>query len=96
MEDNDILSIDFNILWAVSCSDVISPSGTGIEHACCFCCLGDMLLQLLESVTEARKLEVESGYQWKQTKHLLKYIKNQEREIARTERSAEVRGGRGQ
>ena len=60
---------------------------TGIEYACCYCCLGDMLLQLPEMVTEARKLEVESGYQWKQTKHLLKYIKNQEREIARTERS---------
>lgn len=44
------------------------------------------MLHLLESVTEARKLEVESGYQWKQTKHLLKYIKNQEREITRTER----------
>ena len=53
----------------------------------CVCvCAGEVLQELLAAVTEARKLEVENGYQWKQTKHLLKYIKNQEREIARTER----------
>ena len=49
----------------------------------------------MEAVTEARKLEVESGYQWKQTKHYLKYIKNQEREITRTERLGQKRGGEG-
>ena len=37
-------------------------------------------------LAEARKLEVEGTHQWKQTKHLLKYIKNQEQDIARTER----------
>ena len=47
---------------------------------------GTAVQRLLEAVTEARKLEVEHGHQWKQTKHLLKYIKNQEREIVKTER----------
>lgn len=47
---------------------------------------GSVLQRLLEAVTEARKLEVENGHQWKQTKYLLKYIKNQEREIVKTER----------
>ena len=50
------------------------------------CPVGHALQRLLEAVTEARKLEVENGHQWKQTKHLLKYIKNQEKEIARTEK----------
>ncbi len=49
-------------------------------------CAGSALQRLLEAVTEARKLDVENGHQWKQTKHLLKYIKNQERELAKTER----------
>ncbi len=40
----------------------------------------------MEVTTEARKVEAESAYQWKQTKHLLKYIRNQERDVARTER----------
>ena len=48
---------------------------------------GGALQRLLEAVTEARKLEVENGHQWKQTKNLLKYIKNQERESVKTERS---------
>lgn len=47
---------------------------------------GSALQRLLEAVTEAKKLEVENAHQWKQTKHLLKYIKNQEREIAKSER----------
>lgn len=56
----------------------------GVNITCVY--VGSALGQLLESVTEARKLEVENGHQWKQTKHLLKYIKNQEREITKTER----------
>ena len=47
---------------------------------------GGALQRLLGAVTEARKLEVENGHQWKQTKNLLKYIKNQERESVKTER----------
>ena len=44
------------------------------------------LRQLMEAVTEAKKLEAENAHQWKQTKHLLKYIKNQEKEVGRNER----------
>ena len=44
------------------------------------------LRQLMEAVTEAKKLEAENAHQWKQTKHLLKYIKNQEKEMGRNER----------
>lgn len=40
----------------------------------------------IDLVTEARKLEAENAHQWKQTKHLLKYIKNQEKDISRTEK----------
>jgi len=40
----------------------------------------------VEAVTEAKKLEAENAHQWKQTKHLLKYIKNQEKDIGRNER----------
>ena len=54
-------------------------------------CVGSAMQRLLEAVTEARKLDVENCHQWKQTKHLLKYIKNQEREIGRTERSERER-----
>lgn len=39
----------------------------------------------MEAVMEARKLEAEGSHQWKQTKHLLKYVKNQEKDISRTE-----------
>ena len=42
--------------------------------------------QLLEVVTESRRLETETAHQWKQTKYLLKFIKNQEREMSKTER----------
>ena len=48
--------------------------------------LGCGLQRFVEVVSEAKKLEVESAHQWKQTKHLLKYIKNQEKEIVKTER----------
>ena len=44
------------------------------------------LQQLLESVTEAKKFETENAHKWKQIKHLLKYVKNQEKEITKTER----------
>lgn len=44
------------------------------------------LQQLMETCVAAKKLESENAYQWKQTKHLLKYIKSQEKEISRTER----------
>lgn len=50
------------------------------------CAVSPALRQLLEMTTEARKLEAENAHQWKQTKHLLKYIKNQERDIGKTER----------
>lgn len=40
----------------------------------------------MEMTTEVRKLESECAHQWKQTKHLLRYIKNQEKEISRTEK----------
>lgn len=40
----------------------------------------------VEAVTDARKLEAENSHQWKQVKQLLKYVKNQERETARTEK----------
>lgn len=55
-------------------------------HVCVLTFAGGALQRLLEAVTEARKLEVENGHQWKQTKNLLKYIKNQERESVKTER----------
>lgn len=45
-----------------------------------------ILQQLLESVTEAKKFETENAHKWKQIKHLLKYVKNQEKEITKTER----------
>ena len=48
--------------------------------------IGGALQRLLEAVAEAKKLEVENSHQWKQTKNLLKYIKNQERESVKTER----------
>ena len=44
------------------------------------------LTKHIEAVTEVSKLDTECSYQWKQTKHLLRYIKNQEKEISRTEK----------
>ena len=35
---------------------------------------------------EARKLEAENAHQWRLTKLLLKFIKNQEREISKSEK----------
>ena len=40
----------------------------------------------IDKVTEVCKLETESIHQWKQIKHLLKYIKNQEKDTAKTEK----------
>jgi uncharacterized coiled-coil protein SlyX len=40
----------------------------------------------METVIEGRRLETECSHQWKQTKHLLRYIKNQEKEISKTEK----------
>ena len=45
----------------------------------------------VDLVTEARKLEAENAHQWKQTKHLLKYIKNQEKDISRTEKLVDLK-----
>ena len=45
----------------------------------------------IDLVTEARKLEAENAHQWKQTKHLLKYIKNQEKDISRTEKLVDLK-----
>ena len=44
------------------------------------------LRHLMEVVVEAKKLEVENAHQWRMTKLLLKFIKNQEREITKTEK----------
>ena len=44
------------------------------------------LRQLMEVVVEAKKLEAENAHQWRMTKLLLKFIKNQEREITKTEK----------
>ena len=44
------------------------------------------LRQLMDVVVEAKKLEAENAQQWRMTKLLLKFIKNQEREITKTEK----------
>ena len=44
------------------------------------------LRQLMDVVVEAKKLEAENAHQWRLTKLLLKFIKNQEREITKTEK----------
>ena len=44
------------------------------------------LRQLMDCVVEAKKLEAENAHQWRMTKLLLKFIKNQEREISKTEK----------
>ena len=41
----------------------------------------------MREVVQGRKLEAENAHHWRQTKHLLRYIKAQEREIGKTERS---------
>ncbi len=46
----------------------------------------DILRSHIDVTLDASKLEAENSYQWKQTKHLLKYIKNQEKEISKTEK----------
>ena len=43
--------------------------------------------ELMREVVVGRKLEAENAHHWRQTKHLLRYIKAQEREIGKTERS---------
>ena len=40
----------------------------------------------MKEVVEGRKLETENAHHWRQTKHLLRYVKAQEREIGKTER----------
>ncbi|CAI8056098.1 Kinesin-like protein KIF18A [Geodia barretti] len=42
--------------------------------------------ELMREVVVGRKLEAENAHHWRQTKHLLRYIKAQEREIGKTER----------
>ena len=60
---------------------------TGLGWSLCFAgSCGSALRRHMEMVIEARKLDVEGAHQWKQIKHLLKYIKCQEKEISKTER----------
>ena len=44
------------------------------------------LQDLMKEVVQGRKLETENAHHWRQTKHLLRYVKAQEREIGKTER----------
>ena len=44
------------------------------------------LHELMREVVEGRKMETENAHHWRQTKHLLRYVKAQEREIGKTER----------
>ena len=44
------------------------------------------LHELMREVVEGRKMATENAHHWRQTKHLLRYVKAQEREIGKTER----------
>ena len=52
----------------------------------CVCVDAPALHDLMKEVVERRKCETENVHHWRQTKHLLRYIKAQEREIGKTER----------
>ena len=59
---------------------------TDVSTVLYFCLGAQALRQLMDSVVEARKLEAENAHQWRLAKLLLKFIKNQEREITKTEK----------
>ena len=44
------------------------------------------LRQHMETVRDARRLEVEVSHQWRQAKNLFRHISNQEKEMNRTEK----------
>ncbi|XP_003387534.1 PREDICTED: kinesin-like protein KIF18A [Amphimedon queenslandica] len=63
-------------------NEKIEQFRTQINYSSC----SDDVSKYVEAVTENSKLDSECSYQWRQTKHLLRYIKNQEKEISRTEK----------